>query len=352
MKILHTADIHLLEHDDERWNALSALLDIGKKEMIDLFVISGDLFDKGVSAEKLRIKVRNLFSNVDFQIVILPGNHDREVYKPGLHFGREVIILKDKPLDLKSVRIIGLPFSDIEGVELLRKINSLKEVISKKRKNILLFHGELLDTFYSRDDFGEEGRKRYMPVKLSYFNELQVDYVLAGHFHTSFDVHNLANGGFFVYPGSPISVTKRETGKRMINLFDITTPPTEYELETPYFEKIEIDLDPFIDENPISLIEERLGRVPQNARLLLRVRGFFNGQTTSLTEEALDEKIRTIALQLGEREPEMEFRDIQVIFSDDLFIQFLKKLKSKEYDEKMKTEMRNIAIRAMIEEKS
>ena len=45
MKVLHTADVHLKEVEDERWNALIHLVDISKKEDVDYFIISGDLFD-------------------------------------------------------------------------------------------------------------------------------------------------------------------------------------------------------------------------------------------------------------------------------------------------------------------
>jgi exonuclease SbcD len=77
-------------------------------------------------------------------------------------------------------------------------------VLTADKKNILLCHGELLDAFFSRTCFGAEGEGRYMPFKLSYFDDLNIDYVLAGHFHSRFDVWQLKNGGYFVYPGSPI----------------------------------------------------------------------------------------------------------------------------------------------------
>jgi len=54
MKILHTADIHLKEYNDERWEALQELINIGRKEKIDVLVISGDLFDRNTNAESLR----------------------------------------------------------------------------------------------------------------------------------------------------------------------------------------------------------------------------------------------------------------------------------------------------------
>ncbi|MCB0277342.1 MAG: metallophosphoesterase, partial [Calditrichaeota bacterium] len=45
MKILHTADVHIREKDDERWQALAHLLELGKAHQINVLVIAGDLFD-------------------------------------------------------------------------------------------------------------------------------------------------------------------------------------------------------------------------------------------------------------------------------------------------------------------
>lgn len=52
MRILHTADLHLKEYGDERWEALEELIEVGRKEKINLLVISGDLFDTEVEVEK------------------------------------------------------------------------------------------------------------------------------------------------------------------------------------------------------------------------------------------------------------------------------------------------------------
>jgi len=78
MKILHTADIHLKEYEDERWKALEKLIEIGKKEKVEIFAISGDLFNKDIDAENLRPKIRELFSYNGFQIILIPGNHDSD----------------------------------------------------------------------------------------------------------------------------------------------------------------------------------------------------------------------------------------------------------------------------------
>ncbi|UCC96085.1 MAG: metallophosphoesterase, partial [Candidatus Omnitrophota bacterium] len=177
-------------------------------------VISGDLFDKDIDAETLRPKIREIFSGTGFKIILLPGNHDSEAYKSGMYFGEDAFILTNLnvPFEYSTVRIWGLPFEPIEGGKILSKLRSLASNLAMDKENILLYHGELLDTFFSRRDFGDEGDERYMPVKLSYFGDLDIDYVLAGHFHSKFDVRKLENGGYFVYPGSPISITKGEIG--------------------------------------------------------------------------------------------------------------------------------------------
>ncbi|PIP49199.1 MAG: hypothetical protein COX14_00585 [Chloroflexi bacterium CG23_combo_of_CG06-09_8_20_14_all_45_10] len=146
MKILHTADIHLREYEDERWKAIQKLIEIGKQEKIEIFVISGDLFDKGVDAENLRPKIREIFSNNGFRIIVIPGNHDCDSYKSGMYFGEDATILNDlnSPFEYKDVRIWGMPFEHIEGEKILMKLRSLVANLTADKKNILLYHGELL----------------------------------------------------------------------------------------------------------------------------------------------------------------------------------------------------------------
>ena len=350
MKILHTADIHLKEHKDNRWEALRKLIEIGEKEEIEIFVISGDLFDKGINAEELRPQIRELFSNNDFKIVLIPGNHDMDSYKSGMYFGEDTIILTDlnSPFEYRGVKIWGIPFEPIGGEKILNKLRLLANNLAPDEKNILLYHGELLDAFFSRGDFGDEGEERYMPVKLSYFKDIKVDYVLAGHFHSSFDVWRLENGGYFVYPGSPISITKREKGQRKVNIFEVGRPPQEYLLETPHFEEIIIDLDPFKGQDPVEIIEKEFNRLHKEATVILSVKGFINGKALGMSETEIMGKIEEIA---SERcaERHCEFRDIHAIIEDDLFKSFLRKLEQKEYDEEKKRQMREIAIRAMMQ---
>jgi len=350
MKILHTADIHLREYGDDRWETLQRLIEIGKKEKIEMLVISGDLFDKGIDAENLRPKIREIFSDTGFRIVLIPGNHDSDSYASGMYFGEDTVVLTDlnSPFEYKDVRIWGMPFEPIEGEKTLNKLHSLANNLTPDKKNILLYHGELLDIFFSRRDFGDEGEERYMPVKISYFRDLKIDYVLAGHFHSSFDVRRLENGGYFVYPGSPVSITKRETGKRKVNIFEVGKPPKEYPLDTPYFEEVTIEFDPFKDKKPIEVVQKHFNNLHPEARIILTVKGFVNGEAIGMTEVEFVGQIKKIAARKCVEE-HYEFKDIRMILQDNLFKSFIEKLEETGYQEERKKQMRDIVIKAMME---
>lgn len=348
MKILHTADLHLRQYGDERWRALGELLEIGRKEKIEALAISGDLFDKDVNAESLRTQIRELFSNNGFKILIIPGNHDSASFGQDLYFGEDALVLGEKPFELRNVRFVGLPFEPIEGERLVSAIRSLKEDLEGDKTNILLYHGELLDAFFSRADFGDEGEARYMPARLSYFKDLGLDYVLAGHFHSRFDVRNIDSASYFVYPGSPISITKREIGQRQANLFEVGKNPKPYRLDTPHFEQREIILDPLSIEKPLDKIKEEIEKAHPKASLMLRIGGCFDGSKLGLTETALKSAISEL-VRGKQIETSDEFRDVQRIVEDDLFKSFMRKLEQSGCPTGQIKELRDITIRAFME---
>ncbi len=348
MRILHTADIHLRNEGDSRWNALETIIQVARDENVDLLIISGDLFDSGVDAESLRPKIRKVFSGSQFHTIILPGNHDIDSYRKGLYFGDNVTILSDyTPVEkYKGIRIIGVPFERLSSIELLGRLRSFKDIFDKRKKNILLYHGELLDLFFSREDFGDVGKERYMPLKLSYLEQLNIDYVLAGHFHANFLVNRLENGGYFVYPGSPISITKKETGVRKVNIFNVGKPPEEYPLDTPHYEKVIITLDPTLDEHPLETVKRKMSNIQHQAVVLLTIDGAINGEKLNLTEEGFKARLKEIMSDVNIVDENFNFRDIQHIIEDELFKAFEERLTS--YTEDQRRELRDIAIRAML----
>jgi len=349
MKMLHTADVHLRAYGDERWETLQELIDLGQKEGIEILVISGDLFDRDADAEALRPRIRKTLSHTGFKIVLIPGNHDRDAYRSGAWFGEDVVVLSDLrvPFSFKTVRIWGMPFEPMEGEHLLYELRTLASHLTGDQHNILLYHGELLDAFFSRRDFGDEGDERYMPVRLSYFKDLDIDYVLAGHFHSKSNVWQLDNGGYFVYPGSPVSITKRETGQRKAVLLEVGQPPVELSLDTPHFDEVVVELDPLDDRLPVDRVKARLEGLHKRAKVILTVDGYVSGHLMGMGEGELVTQIERIATPQCV-ETHYEFRDIQVLLDDDLMKRFMQKLEKTGDNDKEKMRMRDMAIRALM----
>jgi DNA repair protein SbcD/Mre11 len=348
MKILHTSDLHLMQNEDERWNTLIYLLDLGKKNEIDVFVISGDLFNKNVDAEELRPKLRDMFSNNNFKILILPGNHDKKSFRNGLYFGDDVFIFEDlyHPYEIDDVIIWGLPYEKMNSEDLYNKLNSINEKLDPNKLNILIYHGELINASFLRNDFGEEGIKRYMPVKLSYFKDFDFKYVLAGHFHSKFEVWKIEEDKYFVYSGSPISISKKETGKRKVNLFNTGEPPSEFEVDTPYFDNLTITFNPLNDNDPIEKVKQIISECEDISKICLNISGFLDCEKLELSEEELIRKIRSI-LPSNVIEDSYQFQDISLILEDSLFKQFNDKLNEQNFPQTKKQLMIRFVIDSM-----
>ncbi len=347
MKILHTADLHLREGEKDRWDALSEILSLGKEEKVDAVIFSGDFFDARVESEKIRPKLGEIFSQNNLDIILLPGNHDQKAFREGLFFGGDVKVINnfDTPVSYPNLDIWGIPFYEESQEEILEKLAFLKNNLDKKKKNILLYHGELLDLFYSPKDYGKEGKERYMPAKLSFFEKTGFDYVLAGHFHTQFQSVKFDSDSYFVYPGSPVSITKRETGKRKVNVFKLGELPQKIELNTKHFEKIEVKLSPEGKISPVKIIEEKLEKLSSSAKALIKVSGFFDAQKIGSTEKEIAEEMEKIKDKKSVSELDYRIRDVSWILEKEVFLKFEKLLEK--IKKPQKDEIREIVIKAM-----
>ena len=162
-------------------------------------------------------------------------------------------------------------------------------------------------------------------------------------------MRKLEGGGYFVYPGSPISITEKERGIRYVNIFEAGKPPTEYSLDTPHFEKINIELDPFDGLNPVELIKEKLVSVHPNASIILAISGFINSEAIKISESELAKQIKENIKGKSVKEDHLIFRDINKILEDDLFKSFMNKLEQTDYDEEKKKQLRELTIKAIME---
>lgn len=349
MKIVHTADIHLNSTEGARWHALERVLELADGEGAALLAISGDLFDRRVDALTLKTPLRELFQRSGIRTVIVPGNHDTGALAKGDFYGNNVSILADagQYIDVGGARVFGLPFERIEGERILQRLYRLKECLKPAASNILLFHGELVDMMFSKESFGEDEETGYMPAKLSYFDDLGIDYVLAGHFHTNFDVRRY-EGGYFVYPGSPVSISKKETGIRSVNLFELGSPPAPIHLDTLYYEDVSVHLDPFEEGDPMTKVRRTIEMQDARARLLIRVSGFVDLGILGMDERMFASEIDSLRTARTESIAH-EWNDINVVTENDLFARCMGKLDEKSLADEDKARIRKTIIQAMME---
>ncbi|MFO8007859.1 MAG: metallophosphoesterase [Candidatus Brocadiia bacterium] len=351
MKILHTADVHLQQEGDERWDALEQVVALGRAQEVGLLAISGDLFDAEVDAEALRPALRALLGGHDFPVLLLPGNHDQHAYRPGFYFGENVHVLTEaEPVSVGQVMLVGLPYRDLRGERLVARLRQAGDTVADADTSILLYHGELLDALpvdTERADFGPEGPARHMPVALRYFEDVPVDYVLAGHFHSRFQEWALPGGGFFVYSGSPVSITRRETGRRAVNLFSVGEPPRAQMLDTPHFERVHVRLDPFAGGDPAEAVRGGLDRAHPAAKILLEISGYMDGADLGRTEEELAAELE--ALAVGCAEFTFAVRDVSRLVGTSLFAEFRQRAEQQTDSPDRREELTRIALRAMTE---
>ncbi|MHA1448420.1 MAG: metallophosphoesterase family protein [Candidatus Hodarchaeales archaeon] len=322
MKILHTADIHLSERNPETLRSLELIIELAKKIGVDLLTIGGDLFDTYKDAEALRIEVRKCFSGLDFPVIAIPGNHDNKVFKKSLDFGTSFQALTVEPVEIyastdENINIIGVPFVDRVSDGLL---SSLKDNRRDGAVNILILHCTL-DIAFSSDDFGDEKEREYFSIDKATLNSLGYDFILAGHFHSRFDKRRLGPNCVFVYPGSPLSLSWKETGKRGVALLDTESKTIKHlSLESSYYRDVlAVDVTISRELEAIQKINGWIKDIKEdNGEFIVKINGFGE-----IGEIDFREKLETTGKNIM---IENEYRDVTRVIDHPLYQLFIEEL--------------------------
>lgn len=312
MKILHTADLHLNTDAPETLDTFDTVLQTAREEEIDLLTIGGDIFDSPEDASRLRTDVRDLCSGLPFDIVAIPGNHDADIFDQGFDLGTDLEVLREQPyseVTIDDVSVVGVPFTRRMSGDLF---SALKTASPEQSVRILLLHCTL-DLGFGRDAAGSDEEVRYFPVEPATLSELDYDFVLAGHIHVRFESRDLANGGRFVYPGSPISHSWTEQGPRHAALIDTDTGGVEQiELPTPYLDREEWlvtpgDQDGVPDDIAAWVAEHDTAR----STLEVIVRGYVDAD-----EQAYNDRLREAA---GDIDPTLDVESVTSVLEHDIY---------------------------------
>lgn len=322
IKLIHTADLHLSNKKPETINALDEILTIARKEEVDIVTISGDLFDSALDADNLRPRLREKFSNNDFDIIVIPGNHDSDVYQQDYSFGSNFIPMVEKPFQIKTkgnLNLVALPYVERLTKDLLTEIQKQSK---KNKTNILLIHCTL-DIGFCKNDFGEETKTKYCPISKSELSRLNYDFILAGHFHKKSEIIELNENSQFIYPGSPVSLTSKELEKRNVVFIDtINNDFSLIPLNTFYFDKLHKSVYPGKEDLIANEVTKWvIERSKENCTLEVIIDGFI--QISEKSFETKLSKIKKFA------KINHDYKDIQIVLKNPLFHRFKEKLMEK-----------------------
>lgn len=219
--LVHTADVHLRPDAKERLEALESVLAVATDVGADVLTIGGDLFDRPADVETLRSDLRNrFFTDLPFEVVLIPGNHDVDAFRGDLFFGDACTVVADEEHygtwvgDDGDLRVVCVPYCETASDELLLALDDRDPFDGT---DVLLFHGSLDAPIGA--DAGDEDAYRYFPVTEELLVDLGFDHYLAGHYHGP-HLLRFEGGTEFAYPGTPASTRTSETGRRRVVRLD------------------------------------------------------------------------------------------------------------------------------------
>ncbi|MFC7196840.1 exonuclease SbcCD subunit D [Halosimplex aquaticum] len=242
MRLLHTADLHLGRGGQRSVAALDALLDAAEREGVDALTVGGDCFDSAAAADELRPELRERFTDNPFDVLVVPGNHDVAAFRENVEFGPDFRVLSADPFEVAEVdggEVVGVPYRERLGDD------TFFELRERAHEDAVLCLHCTLDAGFGAGATGSEEAPSYCPVQTETLGELGYEFVLAGHVHAELYQRKLPNGGLFIYPGSPVSHSWAETGRRhavVVDTDDANVQPVA--LDTYYRDRFEATVTP------------------------------------------------------------------------------------------------------------
>jgi exonuclease SbcD len=138
MKILHTSDWHIgrqFHHvsllEDQRY-ALDQLVDLIKRESVDVLIIAGDIYDRSVppaaAVALLDDVLKKIGLDLQVPVVMIPGNHDSaerlgfgsaQMQQAGLHILADLSMVSEPVVisrGAETCHFYGIPYHDPEHV--------------------------------------------------------------------------------------------------------------------------------------------------------------------------------------------------------------------------------------------
>ena len=348
--IIHTGDLHLQENAEYRWEALGELVKTARDRKADIMVICGDLIEDGSDSKHIWQKFKNYIKGENFYVLVAPGNQDRYLKDEASTGETSPVIVSslEEPVEVENIRFWGIPPGFKNDMELGRLLRTWARRLDYEKTDILLYHGEIMDKTYERSQLGGEFKERYLPFKLEWVQEFPVDYILGGHLHPSYESFKLQNGSYFVYPGAPVSITRRDTGRRKANLVYTGQEPQEITLNTFHYQQLDLFLNPENAWHTLESLKEFVSSLPPSAYLFLEVTGFVDFNFMGIDKSTMEEEIRKLAFSYCNGELRFEFQDVSDLIDSDLYCKYIDYLKSANLSLEEKEQLKTVLLQAMV----
>ena len=334
MKILHTSDWHLGQlfmgqsREEEHKAFLNTLLEIIKKENIDLLLITGDIFDTAtppIYAQKLYFNFLSALKETNCRkCIITAGNHDSisflESFKEILSLlSIEIVEKEGKIFEFEDFTLLAVPylrekyitkFISDQNYEDHEKtyIKAIKDIYTDLYKQALKSGKKIVATGHlSVVEAKKSGSERELyignlsSIESSFFDIF--DLTLLGHFHKAQKI------GKTIYCGSPIPLSFNEAkDKKSIFIVD-----------TKNFKIKDIEIKPFRKlieiKGDYEKIEKELLETNslKEAWCKIVIQGDKRSESfiQSLNETAKKKNIKILAIQY-EKEFENILKDIPI----------------------------------------
>lgn len=339
--LLHTADVHLDADIPARIEALSTVLDDAASRGVAAVTIGGDLFDDPDSVDTLRPRLRSeLFADREFEIVVIPGNHDAAGFRGDTFFGAACTALVTEPFSHHEIpaiecRITGVPFVGQPNEDFILDLADREPYPGTE---VLLIHCTL-DAGLAQAATGAEAAHRYCPITAAEVAELDFDYILAGHFHDA--RQEQLSSGTFVYPGTPVSTRSSETGRRHTAVVDVDAGTVDFEpLETFHYVAQQFDVLPGEERALFERVEEWVAtNARASAEATVRVDGFHE-----LDEAAFHDRLQTATGPASVEDRTVTARRLQ---AHPVYRAFADRLSETDWDAETRAAVRRRTLRAM-----
>lgn len=254
MRVLHTADWHLgrvfngYSLLDEQANLLAQISELVKRESPDLFVLAGDVFDRGnprrEAVELFDRFLGEIYRDTDTAIVVVAGNHDaperigftgalhdprRAVIRGGLNRLSEPLLLEDNE---GLVAVIAIPYAGVFAGRdhfddphiatpddvARRQLEEARRGVPDNAREIVVSH-----TFVAGGSGSESERSLESAGGIEAVSALRYEgasYVAMGHLHRPQELP--LSSGTLRYSGSIMPFGFDELGvEKSVTLFDL-----------------------------------------------------------------------------------------------------------------------------------